>query len=106
MSALNTAAVKRYALTCSKAYKGGKFTRVGEDFLEEVEADVEALVRSIVTQHPAFLNPQLETPTVELFVTGTLMDKIKKEVNSAIHRLIKNKVCKQPSVGKTIGRTR
>lgn len=99
---LNQSAIREHALECSKAYRAGNFTRVGSDFIEEVEVDVEALVRKVVGTRET-LHKELEAKN---FVTGELMDKIKDEVNKAIARLIQNKVQSMPSCGCTLGRTR
>lgn len=104
MSDLNISAVKKHALACSIAIRNGRFTRVGQDILDEIEGDVEALVREVRGKYPVLIYS--EVALNETFVTGALMEKIKTELNAAIGRLIQNKVGKQPSVGVTIGRTR
>lgn len=100
---LNESAIRAHALACSKKYRAGKFTRVGEDFITEVAIDVENLVRNIrskdLTIHPAL-------PVEGTFTTGALMDKIQVNLNDLIGRIIQNKVQKQPSCGCTLGRTR
>lgn len=102
---LNEAAVREHALRCSKEIRLGKFTRVGQDFLDEVRADVESLVRAIdqgagVSQED-FLNPG------ELgFTTGALSDRVMEKWNLVIAKIIQRKVKRMPSVGVTLGRTR
>lgn len=103
MSDLNVAAVKRHSLACSKAHRANKFTRVGQDFLDEVDADIEALVRELRNRYATQVH--LELQTEENFITPALLEKITRELNSAIARLIQNKVQRQPSVGSTLGRT-
>lgn len=103
MSLLNRSAVKKHALICSFARKGGRFTRVGEDFLIEVEVDVEALVRkALVTGYIT----EASVKTEDTFVTGALVDRLKEVLNTAVAQIIENKVARQPSVGCTLGRTR
>ena len=121
-SSLNQAAIKEFALRCSKTYRAGKFTRVGSDFTEEVEADIECLLREIrnkfSTLHPALGQGQTidapgiapgHTVTTEdnvFIVKGAFMARLEQIVNQAICRLIQNKVQRQPTVGVTLGRTR
>lgn len=101
---LNEQAVRNHALACSKAYRAGRFTRVGEEFLDEVKADAEALVRELRKKYPT-LHGAIE-PGENKVVTGLLLDKVEAELNRAICRIIQNKVQKQPSCGVTLGRTR
>jgi len=105
---LNESAIREHALECSAKYRAGKFTRVGEDFINEVKADVECLVRELRNKYPT-LHPALHSDEVDVgyrFVTGLLIQKFQEELERAIGRLIQNKVQKQPTVGKTLGRTR
>lgn len=101
---LNESAIRQHALECSKACRAGKFTRVGQDFLDEISADVEALVRKLRNEHPTLTNPQLSCSFV--FLTANLRDKLGAEMNSVIARLVQRKVERQPSCGCTLGRTR
>lgn len=105
---LNESAIHAYALECSASCKAGKFTRVGEDFIDEVKADVESWIRGIRQQWknstPFDGAPTAEEPLT--FTTGALLEKIQPELNEAIGRLIKNKVWRHPTCGKTLGRTR
>jgi hypothetical protein len=103
MSDQNNTAHKKHALACSEACKRGKFTRVGADFVSEVEADVEAIVRKFRNEVPL---TQSAVPTDETFVTGALAEKLKEALNEIVARVIQNKMCRQPSVGVTAGRTR
>lgn len=107
---INESAIKDYALECSKRFRAGKFKRVGTDFMDEVKADVEAFVRQLRTKYTTPVHGPLymlinggECPK---FATGNLIDKIEKEVNEAIGRIVQCKVQAQPSVGQTLGRTR
>lgn len=102
--ALNVAAVKEHALRCSVSFRAGKFTRVGQDFIDEVFVDVDCLVREIRNKYNNTVHEALE-PNVNI-VKGPFMDKIALELDRAICRLIQNKVQRQPTVGCTLGRTR
>lgn len=103
---LNESALRAHALKCSEKFKGGRFTRVGQDFLDEVSADVEALIRSLRSQHQPRVFEALEPETELSCVTGALSVKVMTELNRLICRMIQNKVERQPSCGKTLGRTR
>lgn len=101
---LNESAIRSHALKCSQTYRAGRFTRVGEGFMNEVKADVESWIRAQRLTHPT-LHPAL--PTEEnTFTTGALFDRMASIVNDVIARIIQNKVQRQPSCGKTLSRTR
>jgi hypothetical protein len=101
---LNESAIKDHALECSRRYRAGKFTRTGEDFVDEVKADVEKLVRELRGKFPTF-HEALPAPE-NGFVTGLLRDKVASELDAAIARMIQNKVQRQPSCGCTLKATR
>jgi hypothetical protein len=104
---LNRSAIKIHALECSQKFRAGKFTRVGEDFLLEVESDVEALIRELRNKYPVREPwPTLEIPEERCFHSGNLCAKLAAEMNNLIGRLIQLKVQRQPSCGVTLGRTR
>ena len=102
--ALNRAALKTHALACSKAFRAGKFTRMGEDFVAEVEADVEEILRDLKSKRPTQLHEPFQT-CVQV-VTGELKDALAEIFNDLVLRIIQNKVQAQPSCGCTLGRTR
>lgn len=105
MSELNISATKKYALKCSAAKRAGKFTRVGGEFLAELEADVESVIRDL--RNSRFPIPEGEqVPTEENLVTGAMVEKLRDALNCAVARIIQAKVQRQPSVGSTLGRTR
>ncbi len=101
----NRAAVKKHALQCSKERRAGKFTRVGEAFYQELEADVEALVRELRNKFPCQTDVVQPDETL-ILVTGDLIDKVKTELHIMIARMIQNKVQRQPSCGCTMQNTR
>lgn len=103
---LNESAVRAHALDCSARFRAGKFTRVGQDFLDEVSADVEAILRELRAKAPTKLFDPLEPAADSSCVTGALRDKVAIELNRLICRIIQNKVQRQPSCGKTLSRTR
>ena len=105
---LNESALRYHALRCSARFKGNRFTRVGQDFLDEVSADVEAILRELRSKHPTKQTgfDPLEPDENSSCVTGALSAKVATELNRLICRLVQLKVQRQPSVGKTLGRTR
>lgn len=102
----NRAATKLHALKCSELRRAGKFTRVGEDFFDEFEADVEAFVRDINNRHQTRTDFVAPDDTITRLVTGELMDKVSEALNSMLARMIQNKVQAQPSCGCTLKNTR
>lgn len=105
MNNLNESALKRHALECSKANRSGRFTRVGADFVQEIEIEVETLVRDLRnSRFPVQVNAPLVTE--ECFVKEALLEKVKDALNQAIARIIQQRVQRQPSIGKTLSRTR
>lgn len=106
MRYLNQRAIKSHALKCSQICRGGKFTRVGQPFIDEIIADVENVVRDIKCRcQRETLHPQVAMEEGE-FVTGALMEKIRAVLNDRIAKMIQNKIQAQPSLGCTAGRTR
>jgi hypothetical protein len=103
---VNESAIKSHALRCSKQFRAGKFTRVGQDFLDEVKADVEASIRALRNQCTPAMNAPLEPDENVCCITGALNDKVSVEWNRLICRIIQNKVQRQPTVGVTLSRTR
>lgn len=99
---MNTKAVKTFALGCSAKHRAGKFTRVGQEFLNEVEADIESMVRGM--ERPG-IDGDLSGVVFLNFVSGELMKKMERAVNVAVAKMILSKVKRHPTVGKTLGRT-
>jgi hypothetical protein len=101
---VNETAIKQHALNCSKQFRAGRFTRVGQDFMDEVKADVEQLVRELRKKYPLVMHEEL--PQDLNFTTGALLGRVQNEVEHCIARIIQSKVQRQPSCGVTLGRTR
>jgi hypothetical protein len=95
-SILNRSAVKSFALKISQVRKAGKFKRVSAEFVQSVEASVEAFIRDLSNRSdddiPAdcdFLNRKAIRPKVE------------EKLNDAIRKIIIRKVCAN-NIGKTL----
>lgn len=106
MRYLNETAIRDHALRCSARFRANKFTRVGQDFIDEVGADVEAVIRAMRVQCPTKLFDPLEPDENTRCVTGLLSDKLSAEFNRLVCRIVQQKVQRQPSCGKTLSRTR
>lgn len=106
--------VRDYALVCSKANRAGKFKRVSEDFLTDIETAVDCLIRQIETKvgeplHPLPKDPQKTaifggTEPVERLrlVTGFASERAHARLEAAIRKIIANKVQGTPTCGQTL----
>ena len=101
---LNEAAIRLHALRCSAQLRANRFSRVGQDFIDEVKADVEAALRELRSSQGTHGAPAL--PHEAYFTSGVMDSKLEDIFNDLIGRIIQNKVQRQPSCGKTLGRTR
>jgi hypothetical protein len=98
---LNESAIRAHALQCSAKFRANKFTRVGEDFVDEVKADVEAFIRKL--RMTCQTSPHDPLPPGDLcFTTGLLSDRVMGELNHVIARIVQQKVQRQPTVGSTL----
>lgn len=100
-SILNRSAVKSFALEVSRAKRNGKFERVSTQFVKEIEATVEALIRDIgPTGSPA--DGQDIPRSVDFLNRKAIRPKVEEKLNDAIRKIIIRKVCSHPSMGKTL----
>lgn len=99
-SVINRSAVKSYALKVSKDLKCGKFTRVGECFLDQIEAEVEAAIRSLTPATSSWEPPKPEDDRT--FVTGAAIDKLMEKLHQKTKAIIAGKVMRHPSIGCTL----
>lgn len=97
-SVINRSAVKSFALKVSKERRAGKFTRVSENFLTQVEADVEATIRRICSCES--LTAPDENQSV--FITGEAASRMREKLNAEAASLISRRVMRHPSVGVTL----
>jgi hypothetical protein len=101
---LNKSAIKQHALNCAQRLRP-KFTRVGQDFIDEVEADVESFVRGLRTDSMKDVAASGVLEPVDDFLTGALIEKLKPIINRQVARIIQSKVWRQ-TTGVTLGATR
>jgi hypothetical protein len=103
---LNESAIRQHALECSKLFRAGKFTRIGEDFMDEVKADVACFVRDLrVLRNGTTLHEPLPIGNLK-FSTGALLEATQDALDQYIGRIVQNKIQRQPTVGCTARRTR
>lgn len=99
-SVINRSAVKAYALKVSKERRAGKFTRVSEEFLTLVEADVEATIRRI-SGGLAGCETSIEEDQ-SFFVTGEAVSRMRQKLNEETRSIINRRVMRHPSLGITL----
>ena len=97
---LNESALRSFALKCSNEIRAGKFDRVGADFIEMVQADLESTIRRLRFEHPLAETP-VDQETLR-FVTGALLEKLEPILNEMVARIIQRRVRRHPSLGKTL----
>lgn len=104
---VNKSGVHHHALKVSTEKRAGKFTRVSQEFIDEVTEDLEALIREIRNKYPIDPKDQVEiTPTLTRFVSDEFMHKLGLELHAMVGRMIQKKVMRLPSVGVTVTATR
>lgn len=102
MRYLNTTAIKAHALKCSKELRAGLFQRVGQSFVNEVQAEAERLIREINAKYQPAVHAVVAPAEGASFVTGAYLDRAQKILDDAVARIIQAKVQRHPSVGKTL----
>lgn len=97
---INRSTTHDFALACSLHMRAGKFKRVGEDFLAEMEAELEAIIRRIDPGAEPDRMPAI--PEASFIVQSEVLPSIIEKLNSAIAKVIARKVYRQPTVGQTL----
>jgi hypothetical protein len=103
MSKINRAAVKRFALQCSKERRAGKFQRVSQEFLDRVEAEVESAIRKVngnVNFGEVAGQPLLCSD--ETFLTPSAVEDLTNRINQVTLRIVQAAVQQHPTKGKTL----
>jgi len=97
-SILNRAAVKSFALAASEQNRAGKFKRCSPDFIQAIEAEVEALLRQIGGSEP-----EQDVPGEYSFINcKRAFVKAEEQFNRAVRKIILRRVKSQPSNGQTL----
>lgn len=103
MRYLNVSAIKTHALKCSKEIRAGYFERVGQSFVEEVQAETERILREINGKYQPPIHAVVAPEDgAGNFVTGALVERAQEVLNACVHRIIQAKVQRHPSKGKTL----
>lgn len=97
-SVINRSAVKAFALKVSRERRAGKFTRVSEEFLTQVEADVNATIRRI-NSCDSSVEPEQDK---SVFITGEAACRMREMLNKEAQSLIARRVMRHPSLGVTL----
>lgn len=99
-SIINRSAVKNFALKVSKEKRAGKFTRVSVEFLDSVEAEVEALIRGVAQGYDSEV--VLPDGDSARFINGKAVNNIEEKLNFAAMKIVQGKVRRHPSLGVTL----
>lgn len=99
-SVINRSAVKCYALGVSGKHRAGKFERVSGEFLDAVEAEVEATIRRMTASESAHGTPD-EAPALS-FTTKHARERMIEKLEEATRSIVFKKVMRHPSVGCTL----
>lgn len=100
-SIINRSTVKAFALKVSKEKRAGKFERVSKEFLDSVEANLEALIRDIssgYTKHEGVA----PDPECDWFINGRTLRCAEEKLNEAVQKIVLAKVHSHPTIGKTL----
>jgi hypothetical protein len=100
-SIINRSAVKSFALKVSREKRAGKFNRVSKEFLDSVEANLEALIREI-SQGYAKSDTVTPDPECDWFINGRTLRCAEDKLNEAVQKIVLAKVHGHPSIGKTL----
>lgn len=100
-SVINRSAVKKYALKVSAEKRAGKFTRVSEEFLTQVEADLEAAIRQLSSTVDT---SEMAKPdeSADWFITGQALKNVEGRLNDLARIIVHRKVMKHPTLGCTL----
>jgi len=94
--------VREYALACSKATRAGKFKRVSQEFLDDVEAEVDCLLRQIESKVREPLNAGPTDCDDVRIIYGQAAELAHRRLEAAVRKIIRNKVQGTPSCGITL----
>lgn len=99
-SIINRSAVKKYALKVSAEKRAGKFNRVSEEFLTQVEADLDASIRQLaLSEYSDMVKPD---EGAMWFITGQATHKAEERLNMLARVIVHRKVMRHPTVGCTL----
>lgn len=99
-SIINRSAVKKYALKVSAEKRAGKFTRVSEEFLTQVEADLDSSIRQL--NNADMSEMAIPDNDANWFVTGHAAAKLEERLNMLATVIVHRKVMRHPTIGCTL----
>jgi hypothetical protein len=102
MRYLNQSAIQKHALKCSQQLRAGLFKRVGQSFIDDVQAEAERIVREIRSKYQPPVHAVVPMEDGTRFVTGNFVELAGEVLNEVVPRIIQAKVQRHPSVGKTL----
>lgn len=98
LSIINRSAVKAYALKVAKE-KRPKFKRVSAEFLDGVQASLEAVIRGLAKSGGDDVAPDTDA---DWFVNGRTVRMAEEQLNIAVRAIVARRVHCQPSIGVTL----
>jgi hypothetical protein len=93
--------VRTYFLACSKQNRANKFKRVSQERLDEVEAEVDCIIRQIESKIREPLHSLPPDDDLRL-ITGFAAERALARLEKAIRKIICNKTQSTPSCGITL----
>lgn len=94
--------IKKVALACSAQNRIGKFTRTSQEFVDDIEAEVDNLIRQIESKVREPLHKPAQGVEDLRLITGLALDKCRDRLEAAVRKIIQNKVQSTPSCGCTL----
>lgn len=97
----NRAAVRRHALKVSQQTRAGKFTRVSEEFLDNIVAEVENEIRRLRAPATSATGLENTLPADDTFLTGAGREALAAAFDQWVGKVIQRRV-HLTRVGKTL----
>jgi hypothetical protein len=93
---------REYLLLCSEKNRAGKFKRVSQESLDEINTLVDNVIRQVESKVPEPLHACPDAPEALRLITGYALEKVRDRLEAAARKIICNKVQRLPSIGITI----
>lgn len=91
--------IKRYCLTCSKVNRAGKFKRVSEGFIQQIDDDVRRAINNIFPPDDV-VSPT--SPDIGNFLTPEARKQVLQGIERKVAQIIMHRIQAHPSIGKTL----
>lgn len=103
ISLINRSAVKKHALKVSGSCRAGKFTRVSEEFIDNVESILDDVIRQTLSK---MANTRFDSVPVDessrRLLTDAAREKVASRMEEVLLRIIQLRVESTPSCGVTL----